>query len=223
MSLIEELALLGWLSLTCTEWICALLEKGVWNLVEFRGVGLFKVSKDISGAWFSDWAYFLSEGVRLCFNSLLCRTITWDGLGDLTTLKKSRLLVLKLIAKADWRGFCLNSSPIRHIYRLGIGLIRQLLHEDLSRLFFLNKLADFLGQVLCFEPIAHLSAELKTLCEVELVHVFKNFFLFFGHHTDSNCVEAFFIHVFLQFSDLVLVQNCFTLREFIVVLRAEVL
>jgi len=88
--------------------------------------------------------------------------ITGYGLGDLTTENKSRLFILKLITEAYWRGFRLDSLSICNIYNRGKRLLimGELLHKYLSRLFFLNELADFLGQVLGLELIAKLSTEI---------------------------------------------------------------
>jgi len=114
--LVEELALLDWLSLVSSVGICALLQQSVGHLVELRGGGLLEVSEHIVGARLSVWAWFLGEGVSPGFNYLLSWCLAGNGLGDLTTAEKSRLLILKLLTEADWSRRRLHSPSMRHIY-----------------------------------------------------------------------------------------------------------
>ena len=99
----------------------------------------------------------------------------------------------------------------------------QLLDEYFSGLFVSDKLANFLCQVCCFKLVAHLSAQLKTLAEMEHVHVVEDLLFLIGHHAQSNCIKTLLVHISLEFNHIIVVHDRLALRKLIVVLRSKVL
>ena len=117
----------------------------------------------------------------------------------------------------------MNPFCLYVVIRIRLLFIVQLLIENFSCLLIRDKFRYFLRQISGIKLFAHLRTQLETLAEVKHVHVIEHFLLLFAHNAQSDRVQALFIHVSLQFNDLVVVHDGLTLREFVVILRPEVL
>ena len=84
---------------------------------------------------------------------------------------------------------------------------RLLLVKHFSRLLIRDKLADFLRQICRFKLLTHLSTQLETLSEVKHVHVIEDLLLLVLHDTESDCIEAFFVHAALELDHFTMVHD----------------